>query len=223
MRSIAPAGARGDLGLDRDHVLQVAQRVARLLERDHLHEAADGRLARGDELLLRHLLLRRWRIPVSVATTNRCFGELRAKSTIPSVERICVRSFANAIAWLAQPHSGWTSSSASGASACQRSMSAGRMPGVDVALAEPDLQLAARSPARARGRGRGPAGRGSRGRPGSPRSRPARCPRCSSSRSRPSPRRSCSRTRRRRRRDAAPSSRAELLGVDRRGERAAGA
>ena len=39
-----------------------------------------------------------------------------------------MRPFANAIAWLAQPHSGWTSSSASGASAVQRSMSAGRMP-----------------------------------------------------------------------------------------------
>ena len=67
-------------------------------------------------------------IPVSVATTNRFFGDCRANSTMPSVERMCVRSFANAIAWLAQPHSGWTSSSASGASACQRSMSAGRMP-----------------------------------------------------------------------------------------------
>ena len=40
----------------------------------------------------------------------------RAKSIIFSVERMCVRSLPNAIAWLAQPHSGWTSSSASGAS-----------------------------------------------------------------------------------------------------------
>ncbi len=47
---------------------------------------------------------------------------------MPSVERMCVRPFANAIAWLAHPHSGWTSSSASGASSCQRSRSAGRMP-----------------------------------------------------------------------------------------------
>ncbi len=47
---------------------------------------------------------------------------------MPSVERMCVFGVANAIAWLAQPHSGWTSSSASGASFCQRSRSAGRMP-----------------------------------------------------------------------------------------------
>ena len=46
---------------------------------------------------------------------------------MPSVERMCVRPFANAIAWLAQPHSGWTSSSASGTLA-QRSTSSGRMP-----------------------------------------------------------------------------------------------
>ncbi len=117
-----------------------------------------------------------------------------------------MRPFANAMHWLAQPHSGWTSSSASGASLVQRSMSAGRMPGVDVALAHPDRQLAARSRARARCRGTCPAGTGSRGRPGSPRSPPSRCPRCSSSRSRPSPRRSCSRTRRRRRRGARPST-----------------
>ncbi len=67
-------------------------------------------------------------MPVSVATRKRCFGDCRAKLTIFSVERMCVRPLANAIAWLAQPHSGCTSSSASGASRCQRSMSAGRMP-----------------------------------------------------------------------------------------------
>ena len=39
-----------------------------------------------------------------------------------------MRSLPKAMHWLAQPHSGWTSSSASGASSCQRSMSAGRMP-----------------------------------------------------------------------------------------------
>ena len=49
-----------------------------------------------------------------------------ANSTMPSVERMCVRSFPNAIAWLAQPHSGWTSNSASGAS---------RLPALDVGRA----------------------------------------------------------------------------------------
>ena len=49
---------------------------------------------------------RRWRMPVSVATTKRSRGDSLANRTIPSVERIFVRSFANAIAWLAQPHSG---------------------------------------------------------------------------------------------------------------------
>jgi hypothetical protein len=70
----------------------------------------------------------RWMIPISVATMNRGLGLCLAKLIIPSVERMCVRSLPNAIACEAQPHSGWTSSSASGASACQRSMSAGRMP-----------------------------------------------------------------------------------------------
>ena len=67
-------------------------------------------------------------MPVSVATRKRFFGDCLAKLTIPSVERMCVRPLPKAMHWLAQPHSGWTSSSASGASACQRSMSAGRMP-----------------------------------------------------------------------------------------------
>src|SRR5256885_15357850 len=46
------AGAGGDLGCDRHLVLQVAQRVPQVLERDHLHVAALGGLGRGDKLLL---------------------------------------------------------------------------------------------------------------------------------------------------------------------------
>ena len=60
------------------------------------------------------------------ASQAMAFGNERTQ--ILSTEGMCVRSFANAIAWLAQPHSGWTSSSASGSELCQRSMSAGRMP-----------------------------------------------------------------------------------------------
>ena len=57
-----------------------------------------------------------------------------------------MRPFANAIAWLAQPHSGWTSSSASGAS-CRPALDVGRADArVDVALAHPDPQLAPRDP-----------------------------------------------------------------------------
>ena len=67
-------------------------------------------------------------IPVSVATRNRSLGDCFAKLIIPSVERMCVFSFPKAMHWLAQPHSGWTRNSASGASACQRVMSCGRMP-----------------------------------------------------------------------------------------------
>ena len=73
-------------------------------------------------------LFRRWMIPVSVATRKRSFGDCRAKRIIPSVERMCVRPLPNAMHWLAQPHSGCTSSSASGASCCQRTMSCGRIP-----------------------------------------------------------------------------------------------
>ena len=129
-------------------------------------------------------------------------------STMPSVERICVRSFANAIAWLAQPHSGCTSSSASGASSLPALDVGGADAGVDVALAEPDRQLAAGHALEPEAEVHVRAGTGSPGRPGSPRSPPARCRRCSSSRSRPSPRRSCSRRRRRPRRGASPSRRA---------------
>ena len=49
---------------------------------------------------------RRWMIPSSVATRKRFFGEAFAKSIIPSVERMCVRSLPKAMHWLAQPHSG---------------------------------------------------------------------------------------------------------------------
>src|SRR6266542_4067068 len=45
-----------DLGLDRDDVLPVAQRVAQLLERDHLHVLADRPLRDGLEPLARGLL-----------------------------------------------------------------------------------------------------------------------------------------------------------------------
>ena len=57
-----------------------------------------------------------------------------------------MRSFANAIAWLAQPHSGWTSSSASGASSLPALDVGGADARVDVALAHPDAQLAAGHP-----------------------------------------------------------------------------
>src|SRR6266545_3633247 len=110
----------------------------------------------GSKRLLGASFSRRWMIPISVATSMRGLGEaferthilstegminfakastsMRglgeafAKLIIPSVERMCVRSLPNAIACDAQPHSGCTSSSASGASVCQRSMSSGRMP-----------------------------------------------------------------------------------------------
>ncbi len=91
-------------------------------ERDGLDTALEG-----DEEI-RIVAAVAGRIPVSVATRKRFLSELLAKLTIPSVERMCVRSLPKAMHWLAQPHSGWTSSSASGASRCQRSMSAGRMP-----------------------------------------------------------------------------------------------
>src|ERR1043166_8130512 len=41
------ARAGGDLGLDRDLVLPVAERVAQLLERDHLHVLAERPLRDG--------------------------------------------------------------------------------------------------------------------------------------------------------------------------------
>src|SRR6266511_1142891 len=82
----------------------------------------------GSKRLLGASFSRRWMIPISVATSMRGLGEAFAKLIIPSVERMCVRSLPNAIACDAQPHSGCTSSSASGASCCQRSMSSGRIP-----------------------------------------------------------------------------------------------
>ena len=57
MRSIAQARAVGELRLDRDPVLAVAQRVAHLLERRHLHVAALGVLAHRLEPLAGRLLL----------------------------------------------------------------------------------------------------------------------------------------------------------------------
>src|ERR1041385_8666326 len=50
-------GARCDLGLDDDLVLPIAQRIAELLERDHLHEAAGGTLAHRLEPFAGSLLL----------------------------------------------------------------------------------------------------------------------------------------------------------------------
>src|SRR6266511_658821 len=52
-----PAGALGDLGLNGDDVLPVAERVAQLLERDHLHVLADRPLRDGLEALSRRLLV----------------------------------------------------------------------------------------------------------------------------------------------------------------------
>ena len=67
----------------------------------------------------------------------------RAKSIIPSVERMCVRPLPNAMHWLAQPHSGWTRSSASGRLFLPALDVARPDPGVDVALAHPDPERAA--------------------------------------------------------------------------------
>ena len=53
-------------------------------------------------------------MPVSVATRKLRFGDAWAKLIIFSVERIWVRPLPNAMHWLAQPHSGWTSSSVAG-------------------------------------------------------------------------------------------------------------
>src|SRR6266568_3260986 len=51
------AGALGDLRLHRHDVLPVAQRVAQLLQRDHLHVLADRLLGDGLEPLARSLLV----------------------------------------------------------------------------------------------------------------------------------------------------------------------
>ena len=90
-------------------------------------------------------------MPVSVATTNsRLRRALRARRTMPSVESTCVRaperssSAAAYMHWLAQPHSGWISSSASGCSSSVARDVVGADAGVHVALARPDLHLAGR-------------------------------------------------------------------------------
>ena len=99
IRSIAPRARAGDLRLDRDLVLPVAERVAQLLERDHLHVLADRLLGHGLEALRRAPPCSggggsRSRSRRGTASSATCF----AKLIIPSVERMCVRSLPNAIA-----------------------------------------------------------------------------------------------------------------------------
>ena len=85
-------------------------------------------------------------IPVSVAMRKRCFGERCAKSTICSVERMCVRSFAERHRLARAAALGMDE---------QLRVRGLRLPaldvggpdaGVHVALADPDRQLAAGHP-----------------------------------------------------------------------------
>ena len=61
-----------------------------------------------------------WSIPVSVATMKVSASDSRAKSSIPPVESMCVRSGSTSPAatysmtWVVQPHSGWIMNSAPG-------------------------------------------------------------------------------------------------------------
>ena len=147
-------------------------------------------------------------IPVSVPMRKRSFGDDFANWIIPSVERMCVFSFPNAMHWLAQPHSGWTRNSASGASACQRVMSCGRIPActwhspIQMRSLRP-VTFSSQSAEEHVGQEQDLRVLRDRLDDALARSRT-----CSSSRSPPSPRPSCSRTRRRRRRGARPSTRA---------------
>ena len=172
------ARPRGDLGLDRHHVLPVAQRVAHLLERDHLHEAADRAFSRPARTRFPGTSFwRRWRIPVSVATRKRCFGD-------------CLRELDHALgredvraAVRRTPSPGSRSRTRGGRAArrraprpasarCRRAGSRrgrGTRPSRSCSLRpghalEPEAEVHVR------------AGRGSPGRPGSPRSPPSRCP-----------------------------------------------
>ena len=137
IRSDRAAGAGGQLRVHRHAVAHVAQRVAQLLERDHLHVPAHGPLAHRVEALVRRLLAQ----PVQDAGLGRdhelrARARLRARCTIPSVESTCVvarrvpaSSTAAYMHWLAQPHSGWISRSASGPLvAASLATSSGRMP-----------------------------------------------------------------------------------------------
>ena len=74
----------------RDHVLPVAQRVAQLLERDHLHVAADRLLGDRLEALLRRLLVQAVDDPGLGRDEEPLLRRRCAKLIIPSVERMCV-------------------------------------------------------------------------------------------------------------------------------------
>src|SRR5438067_1042615 len=91
---IGPRGEAGRTGVVGDKPVSVSYLQAEICQT--LHAYARARAA----------LFNRWRIPVSVATRKRFFGEAFAKSIIPSVERLWVRSLPKAMHWLAQPHSG---------------------------------------------------------------------------------------------------------------------
>ena len=176
----------GDLGRDRHLELHVAQRVAQVLERDRLHVGADRGLGHRLEPLARRLLARGdgGCRPRSRRGTAPCPTCARTGSS-PRSRGSCTLSLPNAMHWLAQPHSGWTSSSASGDSVLPALDVLAPDAGVHVALAEPDAQLAAGDPLQPQaevevGQEQDLAVRGDRLDDG-----PARCPTCSSSRTRP--------------------------------------
>ena len=208
MRSIAPRARSAISGSTVDHVLPVAERVAQLLERDHLHVPADRRLGHGLEALVRAPpCCRRWRMPVSVAIEEALLRRglreadhaLGREDVRPAVRERHALARAAALGVDEQLGVGRVvaASARCPPGGCPRGR--GTRPARSLSLRpgdplEPDAEEHVR------------AGTGSRGRPGSPRSPPSRCRTCSSSRSRPSPRRSCSRTRRRPRRGARPST-----------------
>ena len=126
-----------DLRRHPDLVHSVAQRVAELRERDHLHEAAVGRLVRSDELDVRRRLAERMQHARLGRDDRRPGGWAsipRAYASIPPVESMWTPSESMSPAatysmtLVEHPHSGWIRKSAPGWAARTAAMSSGLMP-----------------------------------------------------------------------------------------------
>ena len=136
---------------------------------DHLHVLADrGAVDRLEDAPAGWPCVSWCSIPVSVATSTLSAVVACGRSTIPLVDRIWVRSVGHdagrrrgTARTVAQPHSGWMNSSASGFGRDAVAQVGAVDAGVDVALAQPDVHVlaAGRRAARARrGTGRGRTG-----------------------------------------------------------------
>ena len=136
IRSIGSRARSAISGRDLDLVDAVAQRVAQLRQRDHLHEAAVGRLVGGDELGVGRGLAQRVEHP-GLGRDDRGArrGARSARSaSIPPVESMCTPSASTSpaatysITLVEQPHSGWIRKSAPGCAARTALMSSGLIP-----------------------------------------------------------------------------------------------